>query len=132
VAAEGGDLEGVADAEAAVGRELVLRAADEAGDAAGLPGLAEAVEEPHRLPVEVVAALHREQSVQPPPLPHRRRCRCPGRIQKQERCHHRAGDPRRHCWWDGGSRARTESGSRRPSVSPGQLFELGSLSVCAP
>lgn len=100
VAAVGGDLESVADAEAAVGGELVGRAAEEAGDAAGLPRLAQAVEEPHRLPVEVVAALHREERVQPPPLPRGRRYH--GRPQQQQQ----EERSRRHWWWGGGSRAR--------------------------
>ena len=56
MAAVRGDLQSVADAEAAVGGELVGGAAEGAGDAAGMPSLAQAVEEPHRLPVEVVAA----------------------------------------------------------------------------
>lgn len=97
MAAVGGDLEGVADAEAAVGGELVGGAAEEAGDAAGLPRLAEAVEEPHRLPVEVVAALHREERVQPPPLPRRSLGRNRGRPEQQERGDHR--HRRRRHWW---------------------------------
>lgn len=99
VAAVGGDLESVADAEAAVGGELVGGAAEEAGDAAGLPRLAQAVEEPHRLPVEVVAALHREERVQPPPLPGGIHHGRPQQQEEEER-------GRRHWWWGGGSRAR--------------------------
>ena len=68
MAAEGGDLEGVADAEAAVGGELVLRAADEAGDAPGLPGLAEAVEEPH-IESKIRAQTHRRRADMIPTRP---------------------------------------------------------------
>lgn len=48
-----------------VAPELVVRTAEQPGYRARLPGLLEAVDEAHRLPVEVVLALHREQRVDP-------------------------------------------------------------------
>lgn len=105
MAAVGGDLEGVAEADATVGGKLVGGAAEEAGDAAGVPRLAQAMEEPHRLPVEVVAALHREERVQPPPLPRRGPSRYRSQPRQQECGRQCAGDRRLHWWWGSGSRA---------------------------
>lgn len=57
------DLKGWRQVHAFVVLPLFLSTAQQPRNRAGLPGLSEAVHEPHRLPIEVILALHREQRV---------------------------------------------------------------------
>lgn len=97
VPAHGGDLEGGGEAHPPIPAALLVGAAEETSDGARLASLAEAVDQPHRLPVEVILALHREQRVDPPRrlLPHlllrrHRRRHC------SQRHHHRQHHRHRH------------------------------------
>lgn len=69
---------------------LLRRAAEKASDRPRLPSLAEAVHQPHRLPIEVVLAFNREQRVNPPAhLPNLHRLCRHDQPHHQHRRHHR-------------------------------------------
>ena len=66
VLAHGRNLKSWSQVHAPVIPLFLVRTTEESGYGSGLSGFLEAAHEPHRLPIEVVLALHREQGVYPP------------------------------------------------------------------